>query len=135
MYMVDRFKNVVIVRPRSVVTRHIRFDGRVIAGMFSIFWGNIEADEVYLSKGCRVNGEIICRKAVIGAYNVFNRVYASELVIVQNRCVGNEIRAKNVYITSESVIKSVTADERIVIDGSSRLGKLNARRIIALKRH
>ena len=131
MFKIDRSKNVLIVRRDAVVVRHLRFNGRVVAGMFTNFWGNIEADEVYLAKGCTVSGDIICRRAVIGAYTRFKSIKADEDVFIQDKCVGYFVKAKNVRIASGSVIGVVEADESIVVDGASKLGKLNARRIIA----
>jgi len=131
MFKVDRARGVLLIKKDSVVVRHLRFDGRVVAGMFTNFWGNIEADEVYLAKGCVVGGDIICRRAVIGAYTRFRRIFADEDVFIQDKCVGQSVKAKNVRISSGSVIGVVEADESIVVDGASKLGKLNARRIVA----
>ncbi len=131
MFKVDRSKGVLIIKKDGVVVRHLRFNGRVVAGMFTNFWGNIEADEVYLAKGCIVSGDIICRRAVIGAYTKFRSIIAEEDVFIQDKCVGYAVKAKNVRISSGSVIGVVEADESILVDGASKLGKLNARRIIA----
>ncbi|HIP62865.1 MAG TPA: hypothetical protein EYH04_01910, partial [Archaeoglobus profundus] len=68
MYKIDKTKKILIVKKNSVVTKHIRFDGKILAGMSSSFWGNIEAKDVYLAKGCLVRGDIICNRAIIGAY-------------------------------------------------------------------
>ncbi len=130
MFIVDKGKGVTIVKNGSVVTRHLRFDGRVIAGLNVIFWGNIEAKEVYTSKGCVVMGDIVCDKAIIGACTRFNRIVAED-VLIQSRCVGGFVKAKRVKIADGCVIKEVEADEEILIDGNSKLGKLNAKRILA----
>jgi predicted acyltransferase (DUF342 family) len=131
MYRVDRSKRLLVIKKDSVVVRHIRFDGKVIAGMFTNFWGNIEAEEVYLGKGCVVSGDIICKKAIIGAYTRFRSIIADGDVFIQDRCVGDAVRAKNVRIGRGSVIGSVDAEGYIIVDGASKLGRLNARKIIA----
>ena len=133
MFKVDRERRILLIRKDGVVVRHLRFDGRVVAGMFTNFWGNIEADEVYLAKGCVVSGDIICRRAVIGAYTRFNRIFAEEDVFIQDKCVGHSVKAKNIRIASGSIIGVVEAEESIVVDGASKLGKLNARRIVAME--
>ena len=131
MYRVDKAKRILIVKRNSVVTKHIRFDGKVLAGMFSSFWGNIEAEDVYLAKGCLVRGDIICNRAIIGAYTIFRRIIANNDVLVQNKCIGHEIKAKNVKITRGSVINIVQAEGIIIVDGISKLKRVNARKIIA----
>ncbi len=133
MFKVDRAKKVLLIRRDGVVTRHLRFEGRVIAGMFTNFWGNVEADEVYLAKGCVVEGDIICRRAVVGAYTKFKSIIASEDVLIQDFCVGRFVKAKNVRISSGSVIGVVEAEEVIEVNGTSKLGKLNAKRIVGRK--
>ncbi len=131
MFKVDRKRRVLVIRKDGVVVRHLRFEGKVVAGMFTNFWGNVEAEEVYLGKGCVVGGDIICRKAVIGAYTRFKRIIAEGDVFIQDKCVGHSVKAKNVRILSGSVIGVVEAEESIIVDGASKLGRLNARRIIA----
>ncbi|HIP58619.1 MAG TPA: hypothetical protein EYH00_04890 [Archaeoglobus profundus] len=133
MYKVDKAKKILIVKRNSVVTKHIRFDGKIVAGMFSSFWGNIEAEDVYLAKGCLVRGDIICNRAVIGAYTVFKRIVADDGVLVQNKCIGHEIKAKNVKITRGAVINIVQAEDVIIVDSISKLRRVNARKIIAIE--
>ncbi len=133
MFKVDRNRRVLLIRRDGVVTKHLKFDGRIIAGMFTNFWGNIEADEVYLAKGCVVEGDIICRRAVIGAYTKFKSIIAREDVLIQDFCVGRFVKAKNVRISSGSVIGVVEAEDVIEVNGNSKLGKLNAKRIVGRK--
>ena len=133
MFKIDKERNVLIIKKDSVVVRHLRFDGKIVAGMFTNFWGNVEAEEVYLGKGCVVSGDITCKKAVIGAYTRFNRIVAEDVVFIQNHCVGKSVKARGVRIASGSVIGTVEADDYIVVDGASKLGKLNARRIVAME--
>ncbi|HIP25322.1 MAG TPA: hypothetical protein EYG81_02490 [Archaeoglobus profundus] len=133
MYKVDKAKKILIIKRNSVVTKHIRFDGKIVAGMFSSFWGNIEAEDVYLAKGCLVRGDIICNRAVIGAYTVFKRIVADDGVLVQNKCIGHEIKAKNVKITRGAVINIVQAEDVIIVDSISKLRRVNARKIIAIE--
>ena len=131
MYKIDKTKKILIIKKNSVVTKHIRFDGKILAGMSSSFWGNIEAKDVYLAKGCLVRGDIICNRAIIGAYTIFKRIVANDIVLVQSRCIGHEIKAKNIKITRGAVINIVQAEDSIIIDGISKLKKVNARKIIA----
>jgi len=131
-YVVDKNRGVAIIKNDSVVTRHIRFSGRLLAGLRVIFWGNIEAEEVYLGKGCVVMGDIICGKAVIGACTKFNRITARDFVLIQSKCIGREVIAKNVHIANGSKIDAVKAEESIIIDGDSKLGKLDAKKILAV---
>ncbi|WP_456327219.1 hypothetical protein [Archaeoglobus sp.] len=131
MYLVDKSKGVALIKNDSVVTRHLRFSGRILAGLRVIFWGNIEAEEVYLGKGCVVMGDIICDKAVIGACTRFNRIIANDFSLIQSKCMGRYVKAKNVQIAEGCIIGEVEADGDIIIDGNSKIGKLNARRILA----
>ena len=132
MYKIDKTKKILIVKKNSVVTKHIRFDGKILAGMSSSFWGNIEAKDVYLAKGCLVRGDIICNRAIIGAYTIFKRIIANDVVLVQNRCIGHEIKAKNIKITRGAIIDVVQADNIIIVDGISKLKRINARKIIVI---
>jgi cytoskeletal protein CcmA (bactofilin family) len=131
MYLVDKRKGVALIKNDSVVTRHLRFSGRILAGLRVIFWGNIEAEEVYLGKGCVVMGDILCDKVVIGACTRFNRIIASDFALIQSKCMGRYVKAKNVQIAEGCAIGEVEADENIVIDGNSKIGKLNAKKILA----
>ena len=133
MYKIDKTKKILIVKKNSVVTKHIRFDGKILAGMSSSFWGNIEAKDVYLAKGCLVRGDIICNRAIIGAYTIFKRIVANDIVLVQSRCIGHEIKAKNIKITRGAVINVVQAEDSIIIDGISKLKRVDARKVIAIE--
>lgn len=133
-YLIDRTRRVLVVKKDSIVDRHIKFDGKVIAGMYSNFWGNIEAEEVYLGKGCYVGGTIICKKAVIGPYSRFSQILADEDVIILDRCVGDYIQARgNIKIREGSSIKTVESEGYIIIDGASKLEKVSAKKVIASK--
>ncbi len=131
-YLIDKSKKVLVVKKDSIVDRHIKFDGKVIAGMYSNFWGNIEAKEVYLGKGCYVGGAIICKKAVVGPYSKFSQILADGDVVILDRCTGNYIRARgDVKIRRGSAIKIVESEGYIIIDGASKLEKVSARKVIA----
>jgi predicted acyltransferase (DUF342 family) len=133
-YLIDRSKKVLIVKKESVVEKHIKFDGKVIAGMYSSFWGNIEAEEVYLGKGCYVGGDIICKKAVIGPYSKFSSVLAKDDVIILNGCRGGFVKARgDVEIKEGSTINTVEAGCYLTINGDSKLGKISARKVLASK--
>jgi cytoskeletal protein CcmA (bactofilin family) len=129
-YLIDRLKKVLIVKKDSIVDRHIKFDGKIVAGMYSSFWGNVEAEEVYLSKGCYVGGIVKCKRAVIGPYSRFSSVMAEEDVLILDKCLGNLIKAGgNVRIRKGSAIKAVEASY-VIVDGTSKIGKLSAKKVI-----
>ncbi|RLI88850.1 MAG: hypothetical protein DRO98_02310 [Archaeoglobales archaeon] len=130
-YMISPDRKKLIIKNDSIVDKHLRFDGEVIAGMYTSFWGNIEADEVYLGKGCTVNGTIRCKKAVIGAYTRFNEVIATGDVIIMDGCVGNVIKASGDVKIGNAVVSVVETDGFVMIDGAAKLGRLVARKVVA----
>ncbi|AEA47036.1 hypothetical protein [Archaeoglobus veneficus] len=129
--LVNLDRKILIVKRESIVDKHVRFDGKIVAGMYSNFWGDIEGNEVYLGKGCTVNGTIRCRKAVIGAYTRFNSIIASGDVIVLDGCVGNSIKASGDVRIGNSIVHSVETDGYVLVDGAAKLEKLIARRVVA----
>ncbi|RLI73258.1 hypothetical protein DRO97_07830 [Archaeoglobales archaeon] len=131
-FVVDKKNNTLVVKKDSIVDKHIKFDGKIIVGMYTNFWGNIEADEIYLGKNCFVGGKISCRKIVVGAYTKFNSIQADEVVVL-DRCKGNSIKGNNIRIREGSIIESVEAENFLIIEGSSKLTKLSAKKIIASK--
>lgn len=131
MYVVDRERKVALIKNDSVVTRHLRFNGKVLAGLRVIFWGNVEGKEVCLGKGCVVMGDVICERAVIGAFTKFNRIIAEDSVLIQSKCLGRYVKAKNVRIAEKCLILEVEAEEGIFIDGNSKIRRLNAKKILA----
>jgi len=129
--LVDKSKNVLIVKKNSTITKNIRFSGKVIAGINCCFLGGIECDELYLSKGCEVCGEIRCERVVVGAYTRFNTIKAVDVLVLRG-CIGNAILADgDVRIMGECVIKEVSAGSNLLIEGNSKIGKMQARRILA----
>ena len=132
MYLVDKGKGIAIVKNDSVVTRHLRFSGRILAGRRVVFWGNVEAEEVCVCKGCVIMGDVICDRAVIGASTRFKRIIANDFALIQSKCIGKYVKAKKVRIAEGCVIGEVDAEESILIDGNSKLGRLNAKRILAV---
>ncbi|RLI80478.1 hypothetical protein DRP05_00465 [Archaeoglobales archaeon] len=131
-FIVDKKNNTLIVKKDSIVDKHIRFNGKIVAGMYTNFWGNVEADEVYLGKNCFVGGSIKCKKVVVGAYTKFNSIDAEEVVVL-GRCKGSYIKGHNVRIREGSVIGAVEAENFLIIEGSSKLKKMSAKKIIASK--
>jgi predicted acyltransferase (DUF342 family) len=130
MISVDRERGLLIVKKDAIITKHIKFDGKIIAGINSSFWGNIEGNEVYLAKGCSVGGKIKCKRAVVGAHTNFNSIEAEE-VIVLKKCRGGSIRAEgDVRIIGECIIGEVVAG-RILIEGSAKIERMEARKILA----
>lgn len=133
-FVVDRSKNLLVVRRDSVVDRHLKFDGKIIAGMFSCFWGNLEAKEISLGKGCYVRGVISCQKIVVGSNSEFNNIRSSGDVLVQNRCKGGSIRSgSDVRIREGSVIRSVEAEGNLIVDGDSKIESISAKKVVASK--
>ena len=119
-----------IVSKDSIVDKHLRFDGKVIAGIMTIFWGNIEAKEVNLAGKNIVNGDILCEKAVIGAKTKFNRLIAQKDVIIFPKCKGIYVQADSVIIKEGCVLGKVKAN-RIQIDGLAKIKELEGGKIIA----
>lgn len=119
-----------IVSKNSIVDKHLKFNGKILAGIMTIFWGNIEAKEVNLAGRNIVNGDILCEKAIIGAKTKFNRLIAQGDVIIFSKCKGNYVQANSVIIKEGCVLGKVKAN-RIIIDGLARIGELEGGRIIA----
>ncbi|MFP4558312.1 MAG: hypothetical protein ACLFO6_02345 [Archaeoglobaceae archaeon] len=133
-YVVDKSKNVLVVKKDSVVDRHLKFDGKIIAGMYSCFWGNLEAKEISLGKGCYVRGNIICQKIVVGSNSQFNTIRSSGDVLIQNKCKGGAIKSgSDVRIQEGSTIKSVVAEGNLIVDGDSKIDSVSAKKVVASK--
>lgn len=133
-YVMDKSKNLLVVRKDSVVDRHLKFDGKIIAGMFSCFWGNLEANEISLGKGCYVRGNITCQNVVVGSNSQFNAIKSSGDVLIQNKCKGSIIKSgSDVRIQEGSVIRSVEAEGNLIIDGDSKIESISAKKVVASK--
>ncbi|MFO7967688.1 MAG: hypothetical protein R6U44_08835 [Archaeoglobaceae archaeon] len=133
-YVVDKSKNLLVVRKDSVVDRHLKFDGKIVAGMFSCFWGNLEGKEISLGKGCFVRGSINCQKIVVGPESEFRTIRSAGDVLVQNKCKGGSIRSgSDVRIQEGSVIRSVEAEGNLIIDGDSKIESISAKKVVASK--
>ncbi len=131
MMLINKDKNILIIKKNATITKNLRFNGKIVAGANCCFLGSIECEELYLAKGCDVCGEIICKKAVIGAFTRFNVIKAEDVLVLKG-CIGNKIIAKgDVRIAGECVIKDVSTENYLLIEGNSKIGKMNARRIIA----
>ena len=131
-YVFDRGSNVLYVKKDSIVDKHLKFDGKVKAGLYVSFWGNVEAEEVILSPGCYVRGEIKCSNAVVGPKCRFSKISAENRVIVFPKSVGAFIKAREVLLKEGCVIGKVVAD-LIIVDGRAVVRELEGGRIIALK--
>lgn len=129
---VDRSKGLVVVRRGGVVVKNLRFDGKLIAGAGSSFLGNVEVREAYFGKGCLINGVVKAEKVVIGARTRFNRVVCRDALVL-NGCVGREIVAEGDVRIGNSRIDIVEAKGTVMVDGSAKLGKLAAGKVIASK--
>jgi cytoskeletal protein CcmA (bactofilin family) len=131
MIRVDKKNMVLSVKSESVVTKNLRFDGLVVAGINCSFLGSIEAKEVNLGKGCVVGGRIKAEEVTLGAYTSFNEIYADDVVLLSG-CRGNRIVANaDVRVAKNCVVGEILAGNRLLIEGNSRIGKMEARRIIA----
>ena len=124
-------KTLVVVKD-SIVDRHLRFEGKVLAGIMSCFWGNIEAEEIRLAGRNVVSGDMICERAIIGPKSEFNRLIVRGNVVIFPKCRGRYVEADSVIIREGCIIGAVRAN-RIVIDGLAKIGRLDGGKIIASK--
>ena len=127
---VDTQKKVVVVKRGGVVVKNLTFDGKLIAGAGSSFLGNVRVKEAYFGKGCLINGTVEAEKVVIGAGSRFNTVMC-ETALVLNKCRGNTIKAKGDVRIGNSNISVVESEGTVFVDGSAKLGKLVASKVIA----
>ncbi|WP_202318380.1 hypothetical protein [Archaeoglobus neptunius] len=131
MIRIDRKNMVLSIKSGSVITRNIRFEGTVVAGINCSFLGSIEAREVNLGRGCVVGGVIRAEEVTVGAYSEFNEIRAEDVVLL-SRCRGNRIVAESdVRISRGCEVGEVVAGNRLLIEGNSKIGKMEARKIIA----
>ncbi len=132
MFAVDPRRGVLVIRRGAVVTRNLKFDGKIIAGMNSNFFGDLEAEEVYLARGCAVGGVIRCDKVVVGAKSEFNTIVATDSVFVLKKCRGRRIFSEgDVKILGGCRIDEVYAAGNLFIEGNSKIEKMEARKILA----
>ncbi len=131
-YRLSKDRRTLIVSKDSIVDKHLRFEGKILAGILATFWGNLEAKEVNLAGKNYVGGDIICEKAIIGPKSRFNRLIAEGNVIIFPKCRGNYVEADSVIIREGCVIGKVKAN-RIVIDGFAKIRELDGGKIIASK--
>jgi len=129
-YRISSDGKTLIVAKDSIVDKHLRYEGNILAGIMSSFWGNIEAEEVKLAGRNVVGGDIICERAIIGPKSEFNRLIAKGNVLVFPKCRGRYIEADSAIIREGCVIGFVKAN-RIVIDGLAKIGRLEGGKIIA----
>lgn len=131
MIRIDRMNKVLSVRAGSVITKNLRFDGLIVAGINCSFLGSIEAKEVNMAKGCIVAGKIKAREVTLGAYTHFNTIEAEDVVLLTG-CRGRRIAAmSDVKVSKNCVIGEIVAGNRLLIEGNSKIGKMEARKIIA----
>ena len=131
MISVDKISKRLVVKRNSVITKNLRFDGKIVAGMNCSFLGNIEGYEVYLAKGCIVGGVIKSTRVVVGANSEFNEIYASN-VLLQKKCRGKTVYAKDVVRVMDGCkIDEIVSEGLLLIEGSSKIGKMVAKKILA----
>ncbi len=131
MMKVDRKNNVLVVKPWSVVTKNIKFDGTVTAGINCSFLGSIEAKTVVLAKGCVVGRRIVAEEVVLGAYSQFDEIKAWSVFLMRG-CRGKKVAAKgDVKVARNCIVDEILAGNRLLIEGNSKIGKMEARKIVA----
>ena len=130
-FVFDPKRNLLIVKKGSLVQKHLKFPEKIIVGMYSNFWGNIEAKEIILGKDCYIGGAIVCEKVIVGAYTKFNKIHAKNVVLL-SRCKGNFVEGIDVKVYQGSVINKVVA-ENVTFLGSSKVKKLVANKKTVLK--
>lgn len=131
MMRIDRKNMVLSVKSGSVITKNLKFDGTVVAGIDCSFLGNIVAKEVNLGRGCVIGGVIRAEEVTVGAYSSFNEIEAEDVVVLVG-CRGNRITAKgDVRIAKDCEIGEIKAGNRLLIEGNSKIEKMEARKIIA----
>jgi len=131
-FLVNKNKKTLYIPKDAIIDKHIKFDGTIRAGLFVCFWGNIEAENVILSAGCYVGGDIICKNATIGPKSEFNDIIAEEKVLIFPKCRGKFVKADVVMIKEKSVIDKVSAN-LIIVDGMTKIGEIEGGKIIASK--
>jgi predicted acyltransferase (DUF342 family) len=129
--IVDKGRGVIIIRKRTVLDREISFRGKIIVGMDSCLWKRVECEEILVGKASFLKEEVRCRKAIIGANTEFNSIIGDEITI-QNGCRGRRVSGKKVIVRKNVRIEHLEADTAY-IDGISRLGSVNVKRVVALK--
>lgn len=131
MIRVDRKNNVLVVKPWSVVTKNIKFDGVVTAGINCSFLGSIEAKAVILARGCVVGKTIVAEEVVLGACSQFDEIKAWNVFLMRG-CRGRKVAAEgDVKVAKNCVVDEISAGNRLLIEGNSKIGKMEARKIVA----
>ncbi len=130
MLLYDPKKKVFVVRSGGVVVKNVRLDGKLIAGRNVSFLGNVKAEEAIFGIGCLINGIIEADSVVLGAKSKFNEIRCNN-ALIQPMCVGKKIRAKGDVRIYSSIIDVVEAEGVVTVDGSSKLGKLTASKVVA----
>lgn len=131
-YRISRDGKTLIVSKNSIVDKHIRFEGNVLAGIMSSFWGDIEAKDVKLSGRNYVGGVVRCERALVGPKTEFNEIIAEGNVVIFPKCKGKAVFGDSVLIKEGCVIGYVKAN-RIIIEGFAKIGRLEGGKIIVSK--
>ncbi len=123
--------NLLVVKPWSVITKNIRFDGTVVAGINCSFLGSIEAREVVLARGCVVGGKVVAEEVVLGAATQFDEIRAWKVSLMR-KCRGRKIVAEgDVKVAKNCIVGEIFAGNRLLIEGNSKIGRMEARKIVA----
>jgi len=127
----DRGRGVILIRRNAVVDKKLSFDGKIIVGRDACLWGSVECDEILIGKASYLKGEVRCRKATVGAKTEFNSIIGDE-ILIQNGCKGKWVKGRLVVIRRDVEIESLEA-ETAYIDGISKLGRINVKKVVAAK--
>ncbi|MBO8181381.1 MAG: hypothetical protein H0Z28_01140 [Archaeoglobus sp.] len=127
----DREKRVLLIRKNAVIDKKINFDGKIIVGMDACIWAAIECDEILIGKASYLKGDVRCRKATVGAKTEFNSIVGDE-ILIQNGCRGRVVKGKKVILRKGVEIENLEADIAY-IDGISKLGRVNVKKVVAAK--
>ncbi len=127
----DSSRKVILIKKNSVIDKKISFEGKVIVGLDACLWGDVECDEILIGKASYIKGEVRCRKAIVGARTEFNSIIGEEISI-QNGCKGRYVKGKRVIIRKNVKIESLEA-EIAYLDGISKLGRIDVKKVIASK--
>ena len=127
----DRKRNLILIRKNAVIDKSIHFEGKVIVGMDACLWGNVECSEILIGKASYLKGAVKCKKATVGARTEFNSIVGEEILIL-NGCRGKHVKGNRVIIRKNVEIENLEA-ETAYIDGISKLGRINVKKVVASK--
>lgn len=133
-YMIDKSKNLLVVKKNSLIDKHLRFDGKIVVGINTSLWGNVEGTEIYFGKGCYIGGTIKGEKVVIGSSTEFGNIQSEGDVLIQDGSKGNSVvAAGDVKVRGGSFLSSIESEGHVTIEGDSKIDKVSARKVHVVK--